>query len=329
MPKTQLQNRAAQYAVSDLEVFTVIVESGRFSKSKSCGQDEILEFTDLPVGHYNVTALAKKADGTVTGRADATSVDIEADVMKEVTITIHRLNHYTVQFHTDAAATPTSVEVSSGEKVSKPANPTTKTHRTFDGWYTSTDGGTTLSAAFNFNSPVTTDLDLYPKWGTVDYTGLAEGDIIKADGSWISKDDFIYGTDSGDFIAWQYGGTWYAVTRRMGSASWNAAKNAVPPAFIENIGGEWSLPTKNMLLGFATSSYASTARYAGYQKLFGSSGDPWSEGTTMIVGSDIPYWTSEESLVGGIFVKINKNNSSDTSTVESYNYLFLCPLTLP
>ena len=73
VPKTSPQNRAAQYNVSDLEVFTVIVDSGRFSKSKSCGQDEILEFTDLPVGHYNVTALAKKADGTVTGKADATS----------------------------------------------------------------------------------------------------------------------------------------------------------------------------------------------------------------------------------------------------------------
>lgn len=171
VPKTQStpQNRAAQYAVSDLEVFTVIVESGRFSKSKSCGQDEILEFTDLPVGHYNVTALAKKADGTVTGRADATSVDIEADVIKEVTITIHRLSHYTIQFNNAIAATPTSVEVSAGEKLSKPANPTNPNlNFEFAGWYTgSTDASgsvTYSSSAYNFDTPVTSEFSLYAKW---------------------------------------------------------------------------------------------------------------------------------------------------------------------
>ena len=171
VPKTQStpQNRAAQYAVSDLEVFTVIVESGRFSKSKSCGQDEILEFTDLPVGHYTVTAFVKKADGTLTGRGDATSVDIEADVIKEVTITIHRLTHYTIQFNNPAAAAPTSVEVTAGEKLSKPANPTNPNlDFEFAGWFTGTVDGsgniTYSSTAYNFDSPVSSEFTLYAKW---------------------------------------------------------------------------------------------------------------------------------------------------------------------
>ena len=338
MPKTSTspQNRAAQYNLSDLEVFTVIVERGRFSKSKSCGQDEILEFTDLPVGHYTVTAIVKNADGTVTGRGDVTSVDIEADVMKEVTISIHRLNHYTIQFYNNSAATPLSVEVSNGEKLPKPANPTTSGHLKFDGWYTSSDGGTTLSSAYNFNSPVTSDFNLYAKW-SIDYTGLAEGDILCADGNWFSKDEFVYGTDNGDFIAWKYSGTWYAVTRHMGYDTWNVTDSA-KPAVIDNIGGAWILPNKAMLLSFATSNYTSTARYAGYQKLFGSGGDPWSEGTA-VTGSafgmddgNIEYWTSDNNA-GNLFylVSINRNNSSTAHDPWDYdaNYLYMCPLTLP
>lgn len=172
VPKTSSspQNRAAQYNLSDLEVFTVIVESGRFSKSKSCGQDEILEFTDLPVGHYTVTAIVKNADGTVTGRGDTTSVDIEADVMKEVTISIHRLTHYTIQFYTNlAAATPLSVEVSNGEKLPKPANPTNPDlNYEFAGWFVGTtgaDGAVTYAAsAYNFDTPVSSEFNLYAKW---------------------------------------------------------------------------------------------------------------------------------------------------------------------
>ena len=167
VPKTSSQNRAAQYNVSDLEVFTVIVDSGRFSKSKSCGQDEILEFTDLPVGHYNVTAVAKKSDGTVTGRGSA-SVDIEADVMKEVTIGIHRLDHYTIQVYDAEGTSPASVEVSDGEKLPKPATPPSPgTDYEFGGWFvgTSTATGVTYSsAAYNFDTPVTSEFSLYAKW---------------------------------------------------------------------------------------------------------------------------------------------------------------------
>ena len=152
----------------DLEVFTVIVDSGSFSTSKSCGQNEILEFTDLPVGHYNVTAVVKKSDGTVTGRGSA-SVDIEADVVKEVTITIRRLNHYTIQFNDAAAAVPTSVEVSEGEKLPKPANPTNPNlDFEFAGWYTGTTDVTGFvtysSSAYNFDTPVTSEFSLYAKW---------------------------------------------------------------------------------------------------------------------------------------------------------------------
>lgn len=176
VPKTSSQSRAAQYNVSDLEVFTVIVDSGRFSTSKSCGQGETLEFTDLSVGRYNVTAIAKKSDGTVTGRGSA-SVDIEADVVKNVTIVIHRLNHYTIQVYDAVGTTSASVEVSDGEKLPKPATPPSPgTDYEFGGWFvgSSTATGVTYSsAAYNFDAPVTSGFSLYAKWvyKTATFTG--------------------------------------------------------------------------------------------------------------------------------------------------------------
>ena len=47
---------------------------------------------------------------------------------------------------------------------------------TFDGWYTSTDGGATLSdTAYDFDSPVTGNLVLYAKWTPTTYTISYEG----------------------------------------------------------------------------------------------------------------------------------------------------------
>ena len=52
-----------------------------------------------------------------------------------------------------------------GEKASRIKDPTTY-NRTFVGWYTDA----ALTNAYDFNSPVTADLDLYPKWTARTYT---------------------------------------------------------------------------------------------------------------------------------------------------------------
>ena len=171
---------------SNFETFTVTITSSSYKATKSCGRGETLTFPNIPVGHYDVVALAKKADGAVTAKGTAT-VDVEADVTKTVTITLTRLYYHTVTFQSKRIDNnPNSgsymqpvdytftQEVSDGYKVSKPSNPTLE-GATFGGWYKGTvdnDGKLTLETdAYDFDSTVSEDFAIYAKWIYVSFTG--------------------------------------------------------------------------------------------------------------------------------------------------------------
>lgn len=80
------------------------------------------------------------------------------------TIKVYDLR-YTVSFDTGTGgSTVASQTVAPAGTATEPADPT-RTDYTFAGWYTSTDGGTTLSATpYDFTSAVYADLTLYAKW---------------------------------------------------------------------------------------------------------------------------------------------------------------------
>ena len=73
---------------------------------------------------------------------------------------------HTVKFYANGGMlTSDSTEiVEHNEKLSEPTEPT-RTNYKFKGWYTSTDGGATLSdTVYDFETPVAKDLELYAKW---------------------------------------------------------------------------------------------------------------------------------------------------------------------
>ncbi len=77
--------------------------------------------------------------------------------------------YYTVTFHSNGGTSVDSQKVKSGSNFNRPENPVRfsdeKTSYVFDDWYTSEDEGKTLSNdPFDFNSPVTQNIDLYAKW---------------------------------------------------------------------------------------------------------------------------------------------------------------------
>ena len=116
--------RTAQYEKvdSNFETFTVSITSSSYKSTKSCGRGEKLTFSNIPVGHYDVVALAKKADGAVTAKG-TTTVDVEPDVTKTVRISLTRLDYHTVQFLNEDGSTISSQDVSDGYTATKPANP--------------------------------------------------------------------------------------------------------------------------------------------------------------------------------------------------------------
>ena len=65
-----------------------------------------------------------------------------------------------------------------GEKLAEPEEPSKASSETssyvFEGWYTSADGGETLSdTPYDFDSPVTTELTLYAKWKEVPFASVS------------------------------------------------------------------------------------------------------------------------------------------------------------
>ena len=92
--------------------------------------------------------------------------------------------YYTVSFNSNGGTEVTSQKVESGKKAAKPADPTKQETATeafaFDNWYTSTDGGATLSdTAFDFDTAIETDITLYAKWKEADYIILKDCSEIR------------------------------------------------------------------------------------------------------------------------------------------------------
>ena len=105
------------------------------------------------------------------------ATDPTTGAKKDVYIRVMKIQPYTVTFDTGTGnSTVAAQSVNPGAKATKPANPTNaNSNLGFCGWYTSTDGGTTLSATqYDFdNTTVTADITLYAKWGYTNFTGTA------------------------------------------------------------------------------------------------------------------------------------------------------------
>ncbi|MBP5328631.1 MAG: InlB B-repeat-containing protein, partial [Spirochaetaceae bacterium] len=117
------------------------------------------------------TPILLKIIDVVQGTASTTAAESNpANVYatKEVYVQIDRPT-LTVTFNANGGTNaPASVSVLYGNKISAPTTSPSKNGATFGGWYTSNDGGATLSATqFNFTSTsITSNLTLYAKWLT-------------------------------------------------------------------------------------------------------------------------------------------------------------------
>ena len=91
---------------------------------------------------------------------------------------------YTVTFETNGGSAVASQTVNSGEKATKPADPT-KSGFVFDGWY----ADATFAAAFDFDAAITADVTVYAKWteeskpGEIVYTIVSGGNSTWTKGS--------------------------------------------------------------------------------------------------------------------------------------------------
>lgn len=125
-------------------------------------------------------ASAKNYDGFTA--QTVTQKNIVADGSTEIEIKYDR-NTYTVTFNTNGG-TEVEAQTMRYEAIATTPVAPTKGIYTFTGWYTSTDGGSTLSdTAFDFGTAITANTTLYAKWA-VDLSTLTDdyeaqdGDVL-------------------------------------------------------------------------------------------------------------------------------------------------------
>ncbi|KAB5909990.1 hypothetical protein GA610_08935 [Bifidobacterium adolescentis] len=251
---------------------------------------------------YTFTGWNTSPDGTGTAYRPNATIQFAAQ-----NITLYaqwKVRSYSVNFDSNGGSAVASQSVKYGSKASRPTDPTRAGH-TFQGWYTSRDGG----ARYDFNQTVTGDVTLYAHWSVNSYTLAFDGNGGKAsESSRTVQYDSQYGslptaTRTGHtFQGWytaKSGGTKVSPSTTMGAANttlyahWSV--NAYTLAFDGN-GGKASESSRKVQYGnqYGTLPTATRTGYA-FQGWYTarSGGSQVSSSTTMEAANTTVYahWT--------------------------------------
>ena len=163
---------------------------------------------------YTFTGWNTSPDGTGTAYRPNATIQFAAQ-----NITLYaqwKVRSYSVNFDSNGGSAVASQSVKYGSKASRPTDPTRAGH-TFQGWYTSRDGG----ARYDFNQTVTGDVTLYAHWSVNSYTLAFDGNGGKAS---ESSRTVQYGSQYGSLptatrTGHTFQGGWY--TARSGGSKYD------------------------------------------------------------------------------------------------------------
>ena len=170
------------YTVNDFHAD--LTEDGITSRTVSFTWSEAFDATSVaiqqsPAGAEDWTDSAAviapdDTGATVTGLTPDTEYDFRLHIVGpwfddySNAVTVKTLNEYTVTFDVYGGAPAIApVQVSYNDQANAPDPAPVKTGYTFAGWYTDTSY---LLPAFNFATPIQSDVDLYAKWDINYYT---------------------------------------------------------------------------------------------------------------------------------------------------------------
>jgi len=164
-------NKFSTYALA-YEAYTVtfVDDSGKtlYTAMVNAG-DKVKKPEDPSKDGYSFAGwTTTKVSSTSTSTTNVSYYDFNNSVNKNLTLYAHFKKLYTVTF--DNGTSKSTVKVVSGEKVAKPSPDPTMDGYEFKGWYPKGSGGTSTSStasnvsAYNFDTPVTKDLELQAGW---------------------------------------------------------------------------------------------------------------------------------------------------------------------
>ena len=180
-------------------------------------------FSNLPAGTYSVKAYGKTSKGNIAAKCE-TSVKIVAGETTTTTLKLARLEYSTVKFF-NGTTEISSVRVTNGYTVAKPADLTPETGHTFSYWGTSS----TANSSFDFNTPITSDINIYGVF-----------DVIKYDITF-------------DYNGGNIGSSTSTVQHVAYGTTLNISEEVAVPGMVDSVKGTYEF------LGWAESSDADTA----------------------------------------------------------------------
>mgnify|MGYP001072211695 CR=1 FL=1 len=149
---------------------------------------------DIPVSTYTLTFDANGGTGSMTAKTGLTgeydlpaneftapsgkkfkgwSLTTDGAIVTKVDMTENKTVYaiweniiYTVTFNSNGGTSVAPQDVNAGEKITEPTPAPTREGFTFDGWYEDS----TFSTKFNFDTPITSNLNLYANWTENKYT---------------------------------------------------------------------------------------------------------------------------------------------------------------
>ncbi|WP_294430196.1 InlB B-repeat-containing protein [uncultured Treponema sp.] len=219
--ETPVSENFVLYAKWNVQSYTVTFVANAEDATGSMNA-QIFKFSDLPKNlsenafsreGYSFSRWNTKPDGSGKNYyLDGTEIAEYNWFTEDVTLYAQwDILTYSVNFYlTDVPST--TYYITHNQKVPEPAEPY-RIGYDFAGWYVSSDGGITLGDEYDFESPVTSDIDIYAKWieqtCTVSYfandedaTGSMSTQIIKFSEIPVTLNFNEFQKEGYDFISW-------------------------------------------------------------------------------------------------------------------------------
>ena len=164
-------DKTVQTLFSFDETYTALYEAGLVNYTVKHFRQNI-ENDNYPEEAYETELKTGRTDTQTEAETKTYTGFISPQVIQQLISgdgsTVIRLEYerktYAVNFDSKGGDTVESQNIKYGAKVTLPTAPD-KTHYIFQGWFTSSDGGTTLTATtFDFDTEITGVVNLYAKW---------------------------------------------------------------------------------------------------------------------------------------------------------------------
>lgn len=170
--------------VTELDTYlegSIILFSGETENNAHAVMCKLYDDQDEEIDKLSVEVINDGSNGTFSGTFMApeegnytvSCANYEGGTIVTDDVTVEEMTELTVEFNTNGGSQIAPVNVTAGQAVSRPEDPT-KDGKAFGGWYEDD----TLTTPFSFSTRITANITIYAKWNDVDIQSQTRVQVI-------------------------------------------------------------------------------------------------------------------------------------------------------